>query len=210
MYPSIELNSYYQKMNQDSEAPEVKEYLSTKIRQAEWVKQCVLQRGKTLMQVSRAILEHQEEFFTYGPSRLAPLRLADIAGELGIHESTVSRAVNKKYLQCSWGVYPLSFFFSRSVSRSENGLNSASHGINAAAIKLALRKIIAGEDPQKALQRPPSKRKTGFPGYHHLQENRCKIQGRGRNFRRQRAKRVHLTIFFKYFTKRLDSLQKKG
>lgn len=68
---------------------------------------------------------------------------------MGIHESTVSRAVSHKYLQCSWGVYPLSFFFSRSVSRSENGLNSASHGINAAAIKLALRKIIAGEDPKK-------------------------------------------------------------
>ena len=75
--------------------------------------------------------------------------MTDIADRLGIHESTVSRAVSHKYLQCSWGVYPLSFFFSRSVSRSKNGLNSASHGINAAAIKLALRKIIAGEDPKK-------------------------------------------------------------
>ena len=149
MYPSIELNSYYQKMNQDSEAPEVKEYLSTKIRQAEWVKQCVLQRGKTLMQVSRAILEHQEEFFTYGPSRLAPLRLADIAGELGIHESTVSRAVNKKYLQCSWGVYPMNFFFSRAaaVQEKEGGKNSQS--VTAVEVKRALRRIIDGENKKK-------------------------------------------------------------
>lgn len=106
MYPTIELNSYYRQMNQNPESSELKEYLGNKIRQAEWVKQCVTQRGKTLMQVSRAILEHQEEFFTFGPAHLNPLRLADIAQELDIHESTVSRAVSKKYLQCSWGVYP--------------------------------------------------------------------------------------------------------
>ncbi len=109
MYPTIELNSYYRQMNQNPESSELKEYLGNKIRQAEWVKQCVTQRGKTLMQVSRAILEHQEEFFTFGPAHLNPLRLADIAQELDIHESTVSRAVSKKYLQCSWGVYPMNF-----------------------------------------------------------------------------------------------------
>lgn len=106
MYPTIELNSYYRQMNQNPESSELKEYLGNKIRQAEWVKQCVTQRGKTLMQVSRAILEHQEEFFTFGPAHLNPLRLADIAQELDIHESTVSRAVSKKYLQCSWGYTP--------------------------------------------------------------------------------------------------------
>ena len=58
MYPTIELNSYYRQMNQNPESSELKEYLGNKIRQAEWVKQCVTQRGKTLMQVSRAILEH--------------------------------------------------------------------------------------------------------------------------------------------------------
>ena len=101
------------------------------------------------MQVSRAILEHQEEFFTYGPSRLAPLRLADIAGELGIHESTVSRAVNKKYLQCSWGVYPMNFFFSRAaaVQEKEGGKNSQS--VTAVEVKRALRRIIDGENKKK-------------------------------------------------------------
>ena len=86
MYPTIELNSYYRQMNQNPESSELKEYLGNKIRQAEWVKQCVTQRGKTLMQVSRAILEHQEEFFTFGPAHLNPLRLADIAQELDIHD----------------------------------------------------------------------------------------------------------------------------
>ena len=149
MYPTIELNSYYRQMNQNPESSELKEYLGNKIRQAEWVKQCVTQRGKTLMQVSRAILEHQEEFFTFGPAHLNPLRLADIAQELDIHESTVSRAVSKKYLQCSWGVYPMNFFFSRSVAVQESSSESGTQSVTAADIKRVLREIIEEENKKK-------------------------------------------------------------
>ena len=149
MYPTIELNSYYRQMNQNPESSELKEYLGNKIRQAEWVKQCVTQRGKTLMQVSRAILEHQEEFFTFGPAHLSPLRLADIAQELDIHESTVSRAVSKKYLQCSWGVYPMNFFFSRSVAVQESSSESGTQSVTAADIKRVLREIIEEENKKK-------------------------------------------------------------
>ena len=150
MYPTIELNSYYRQMNQTPESSELKEYLGNKIRQAEWVKQCVTQRGKTLMQVSRAILEHQEEFFTFGPAHLSPLRLADIAQELDIHESTVSRAVSKKYLQCSWGVYPMNYFFSRSVAVQESsGNENGAQSVTAADIKRVLREIIEEENKKK-------------------------------------------------------------
>ena len=150
MYPTIELNSYYRQMNQNPESSELKEYLGNKIRQAEWVKQCVTQRGKTLMQVSRAILEHQEEFFTFGPAHLNPLRLADIAQELDIHESTVSRAVSKKYLQCSGGVYPMNFFFSRSVAVQESSSSeSGTQSVTAADIKRVLREIIEEENKKK-------------------------------------------------------------
>ena len=150
MYPTIELNSYYRQMNQNPESSELQEYLGNKIRQAEWVKQCVTQRGKTLMQVSRAILEHQEEFFTFGPAHLNPLRLADIAQELDIHESTVSRAVSKKYLQCSWGVYPMNFFFSRSVAVQESSSSeSGTQSVTAADIKRVLREIIEEENKKK-------------------------------------------------------------
>ena len=150
MYPTIELNSYYRQMNQNPESSELKEYLGNKIRQAEWVKQCVTQRGKTLMQVSRAILEHQEEFFTFGPAHLSPLRLADIAQELAIHESTVRRAVSKKYLQCSWGVYPMNYFFSRSVAVQESsGNENGAQSVTAADIKRVLREIIEEENKKK-------------------------------------------------------------
>ncbi|XBX06169.1 RNA polymerase factor sigma-54 [Enterocloster clostridioformis] len=150
MYPTIELNSYYRQMNQNPESSELKEYLGNKIRQAEWVKQCVTQRGKTLMQVSRAILEHQEELFTFGPAHLSPLRLADIAQELDIHESTVSRAVSKKYLQCSWGVYPMNYFFSRSVAvQDSSGNENGAQSVTAADIKRVLREIIEEENKKK-------------------------------------------------------------
>ena len=149
MYPGIQINSYYRQMSQNPESPELKEYLDGKIRQAEWIKQCISQRSKTLMDVSKAILERQEGFFTYGPRRLVPLKMSDVAQSLGIHESTVSRAVSKKYLQCSWGVYPMSFFFSREAFSKASP--SGSQSMTAAGVKEALREIIRDEDKKKPL-----------------------------------------------------------
>ena len=68
MYPGIEVNSYYRQMNQAPDSQELKEYLGNKIRQAEWVKQCITQRSKTLMDVSRVILQRQEAFSHHGPN----------------------------------------------------------------------------------------------------------------------------------------------
>lgn len=140
MYPSISVNSYYLRLGKESQAPEVQEYLSSKIRQAQWVKQCIAQRGKTLMDVSKAILERQEAFFAMGPSHLVPLTMANLAAQLDVHESTVSRAVSKKYLQCSWGVYPMSYFFSRQVGSSPS---------TASRIQDMMEEIIKGEDKKK-------------------------------------------------------------
>ena len=149
MYPGIQINSYYRQMSRNPESPELKEYLDGKIRQAEWIKQCISQRSKTLMDVSKAILERQEAFFTYGPSHLVPLKMMDVAQALDIHESTVSRAASKKYLQCSWGVYPMTYFFSREVFSRSTAAGSQS--MTAAGVKEALRAVIDQEDKQKPL-----------------------------------------------------------
>ena len=152
MYPGIEVNSYYRQMNQAPDSQELKEYLGNKIRQAEWVKQCITQRSKTMMDVSRVILERQEAFFSHGPNYLKPLRMTDIAEILGIHESTVSRAVSKKYLQCSWGVYPMNFFFSRNVGTSTSSTEKSddpSKAVTARKIKQLLHEIIAEENKKK-------------------------------------------------------------
>ena len=152
MYPGIEVNSYYRQMNQAPDSQELKEYLGNKIRQAEWVKQCITQCSKTMMDVSRVILERQEAFFSHGPNYLKPLRMTDIAEILGIHESTVSRAVSKKYLQCSWGVYPMNFFFSRNVGTSTSSTEKSddpSKAVTARKIKQLLHEIIAEENKKK-------------------------------------------------------------
>lgn len=147
--PKIEVNSFYRSMMKDKEAKEVKEYLGKKIQQAEWVQQCIVQRNHTLLNVSNAIVKYQIDFFEKGVNYLKPLRLIDIAGELDIHESTVSRAVSNKYLQCSWGVFPLNFFFSRGVMQKKSVQASSGESVTAAGIKRALAEIIEQEDKKK-------------------------------------------------------------
>lgn len=79
------------------------------------------QRGSTLMSCAQCILDIQEAFFRKGPGYLVPMSLADVAARMGVHESTVSRAVKDKYIQCSMGVYPLNYFFSRSLGAPSPG-----------------------------------------------------------------------------------------
>lgn len=150
MYPEIEVNHYYQKMHAETDNEEVKEYLESKIRQVEWVKQCIAQRGKTLMAVSREILKNQEDFFVSGPDYLHPLKLLDVAEAAGIHESTVSRAVDKKYLLCAWGVYPMSFFFQRNATAHAGGYSvGEKQTFTNADVKRVLHQLVDGENKKK-------------------------------------------------------------
>ena len=132
----------------DTDDPEVKDYLTDKVRQAKWVIKSIQQRRSTLLDCAEAILEIQEAFFRKGPGHLVPMTLADVAEKVGVHESTVSRAVKDKYIQCAAGVYPLSYFFSRSL-----GTTAAKTGENSSPdfAKALLKKLIAGEDRKKPL-----------------------------------------------------------
>ena len=143
-FPSLNVSSYYCRMLKDSEDSEVKEYLMGKVRQAKWVVRSIEQRRSTLLQCAEHILELQEDFFRHGPGHLRPMSLADIAQRVGVHESTVSRTVKDKYIQCASGVYPLSYFFSRSLGGSADAASPD-------AAKALLKKLIAGEDKKKPL-----------------------------------------------------------
>ena len=123
----------------------MKDYLTGKVKQAKWMVHAIEQRRSTLMSCAGCILELQEAFFRQGPGHLVPMSLADVAGRIGVHESTVSRAVKDKYIQCSMGVYPLSYFFSRSLGTSSEDAASPD------AAKALLKKLIAGEDKKKPL-----------------------------------------------------------
>lgn len=143
LYPDIQVNGYYKQLSKEQNDPETSAYLQDKIRQAEWVRDCISKRSSTLLNVSRSILHFQEEFFTNGDRHLKPLRLCDVAQELDIHESTVSRSVRGKYLQCIWGVYPMNYFFSKGISASGSGDMSVTR------IKQALADLVDQENKQK-------------------------------------------------------------
>ena len=145
-YPTIEINDYYRKMSVQSDSAQVHDYLREKLRQAEWIRTCMEQRGRTIMNVTKTILAMQSEFFEKGPAYLKPLKQSEVAETIGIHESTVSRAVRQKYLQCSWGIYPMNYFFSRGISE-EKGRSGKS--VSVQGVKSALTEIIKEENKKK-------------------------------------------------------------
>ncbi|WP_018758798.1 RNA polymerase factor sigma-54 [Paenibacillus terrigena] len=128
-----------------SEISDASAFLQTRIKSAAWVIRCVALRRQTLQQVMHAILEEQIDFLTAGVKGIRPMTLAVIASRLGIHESTVSRAVNGKHLQTPHGVFPLKYFFSSGLPTRE-GMDTS-----AQAVKARIRAIIAGENKDRPL-----------------------------------------------------------
>lgn len=141
--PAFRISGYYRDLLARSDDREVKEYLTGKLRQAEAALRGISQREQTLLRCAQAIAQRQSAFFRDGA--LVPLSMAEVAAALGVHESTVSRAVRGKYLQCYRGVYPLGHFFSR-ASADASGAR-----ICAAAVRAALRRLLDGEDRSRPL-----------------------------------------------------------
>lgn len=145
--PTIKINSYYKSIvNNDSENS-AKDYVCDKIRQAEWAMKCISKRNSTLTKTLEVIVEIQKDFFEYGIGNLKPMRLIDIAQKIDMHESTVSRAVRDKYLQCSWGIFALNYFFSIGISSAED----IEDKITPNTIKIKIKSIIDEENKQSPL-----------------------------------------------------------
>lgn len=145
-FPTLNISGYYTRLLKESDEAEVKDYLTGKVRQAKWMVRSIEQRRSTLLACASCILELQESFFRKGPGHLIPMSLADVAERVGVHESTVSRAVKDKYIQCSMGVYPLSYFFSRSLGSADSG-----EAASPDAAKALLKKLIGEEDKRRPL-----------------------------------------------------------
>ena len=112
------------------------------IKEARWFIQSVNQRNHTLLRVARAIVEFQRPFFANGPKYLAPLTLGDIAGELGVHETTVSRTANGKYMQTEYGIFELRHFFTNSIS----GAGSGGSRFSKEGVKAVIQELVGGEE----------------------------------------------------------------
>ncbi len=140
-YPTINLSQSYIDLMRQSGDKEVEEYIDKKVRQVQWVQKCIASRTETLLNVAKAIVQYQERFFRHGPQYMGVLRMNDIARDLGVHESTVSRAVKNKYLQCSHGTFPLKHFFVQGVKCADGSEGASSH-----ALKCLIRQMIDQED----------------------------------------------------------------
>lgn len=144
--PRLKINSYYRDiLDNCQDQPAIFQYITSKLEAALWLIRSIEQRRMTLYKVVHAIVEYQKEFFEKGIRYLKPLTLKDIANRVGVHESTVSRATNGKYVQTPRGIFELKFFFT-------SGVNSVfGEGISSESIKQAIREIIEGEDPYKPI-----------------------------------------------------------
>jgi RNA polymerase sigma-54 factor len=123
--PEIHISAYYRRLSEQSEDPELTCYLEEKLRQAKWLIKCIEQRKSTLRKCAEAIVAAQERFFRAASDGLASLSMKDLAEKIGVNESTLSRAIRGKYLQCSHGIYPLQFFFSRKLGQCEVSADKA-------------------------------------------------------------------------------------
>ena len=119
--------------------------LNTRLQEARWFVKNILQRFDTIQRVSQAIVERQKSFFTHGAIAMKPLVLREIADELGLHESTISRVTTAKYMSTPFGTFELKYFFGSSLA-TEAGGNASS-----TAVRALIRQIVGAEDPAKPL-----------------------------------------------------------
>jgi RNA polymerase sigma-54 factor len=142
--PRLGINKAYREALSHEEGTDTRKFVEQKLNAAAWLIRSIDQRRLTLYKVANAIVQWQTDFLRFGIRHLKPLTLRDIAEEIGVHESTVSRATSHKYVQTPRGIFEFKFFFANSKGRGHNNEST----ITTEGIKLALRDIISSEDPK--------------------------------------------------------------
>ena len=138
--PPVGLDPSVQALARDSsQSREVRDYLRSKVDRARWIVDAVEQRKRTLLRIATCVFEHQRPFLVDGPGHLHPLRMNDVADELEIHVSTVSRGVAGKYADTPWGYFPLRHFFQSAVGGDDGSARGD--------VREEVRAIIEAEDP---------------------------------------------------------------
>ena len=144
--PTLRISKYYrERLANGTATPEEREYIKRKINAAQWLIESIEQRRQTLTKVAQAIVDHQTKFLEYGPEFIEPLKMQQIADKVGVHVTTVSRAVDDKYIQTPRGIFPLKRFFVGGT-KSEEGEEVAWD-----IIRLRLQEIIDKEDKTNPL-----------------------------------------------------------
>ena len=145
--PQLKLSSEYQKMIKKKKNLNAESlgYLKEKKRNAEWFIKSIQQRQRTIYKVMKSLLKFQRDFFEYGPGHLKPLILRDVAEDIEMHESTVSRVTSNKYAHTPLGIYELKYFFSTAVATTDGDT------VASESIRNRIRQLIQNENPAKPL-----------------------------------------------------------
>ena len=143
--PKLRINPTYASYIQRGKQSEDNAFMKNNMQEARWFIKSLQSRNETLMRVATSIVEHQRTFLDYGEEGMKPLVLREIAEELELHESTISRVTTQKYMHTPKGVFEFKYFFSSHVSTSDGGECSAT------AIRAMIKKLIEAEEPRKPL-----------------------------------------------------------
>ena len=145
--PKLRISPTYRRLldNRGAGSEETRAYVKDKLRSALWLLKSVDQRQRTIYKVSESIVRYQRAFLDHGVSHLRPLVLRDVATDIGMHESTVSRVVANKYMHTPRGVYPLRFFFHSGIT------STLGEAVSSVTIKQRIRKMIEDEDSSRPL-----------------------------------------------------------
>ncbi len=145
--PNLRINSFYRSAltNSDSVDKQAGEYIQDKMRSAVWLIKSIHQRQRTIYKVTKSIVKFQRQFFDYGIEHLKPLVLRDVAEDIEMHESTVSRVTTNKYVQTPQGLFELKYFFNSGISTTDGD------SVASESVKIRIKEIVSKEDPKKPL-----------------------------------------------------------
>jgi RNA polymerase sigma-54 factor len=143
--PKLRINSTYADLVKRADNSTDNNYMRTQLQEARWFIKSLQSRNETLLRVAISIIQHQRQFLDYGAEAMKPLVLKDVADELELHESTVSRVTTNKYMHTPRGIFEFKYFFSSHVGTSDGGVCSAT------AIRAMIKKLIEEENTSKPL-----------------------------------------------------------
>jgi RNA polymerase sigma-54 factor len=145
--PRLKISSYYKEIlkNKIAAPDSTKEYIQGKLKSAAWLIKSIQQRQRTIYKVVESILKFQLDFFEKGVSNLKPMVLRDVAEDIGMHESTISRVTTNKFVHSPQGTFELKYFFTSAIERSDGD------SLSSESIRQRIRQIVQCEDPDKPL-----------------------------------------------------------
>lgn len=143
--PKLRINDVYSGLIKSLDNNSEADYMRNQLQEARWFIKSLQSRNETLMRVATSIVRRQKSFFAYGEEAMRPLVLRDIAEELDMHESTISRVTTNKYMDSPRGIFEFKYFFSSHVNTNDGGICSAT------AIKAMIKKLVKGENQAKPL-----------------------------------------------------------